>query len=158
MTTNVKKLSLGALFVAMTLVATMMAIPMALGYINLGDGIILTAGFILGPYYGMLAGALGAGMADLSLGYAQYFLPTLVLKGSMGFLAGIAATKKGRSSWLFYLLGGFIMVVGYYLFDSFLYGNFYTPIGSAPFNVLQYSVGLLICKLIAPRLKKMINL
>lgn len=158
MNTKTKKLSLGALFVALTLVATMMAIPMAFGYINLGDGIILTAGYLLGPYYGMLAGALGAAMADITLGYAQYILPTLILKGIMGFLAGVASTKKGKTAWIYYICAGFIMITGYYLFDSFLQGNFLSPMSSIPFNVLQYSVGILICRLIGPGLKKIVNI
>ncbi|MGL5439918.1 MAG: ECF transporter S component [Filifactoraceae bacterium] len=155
---KVKKLSLCALFIALTLVATLMAIPMALGYINLGDGIILTAGYLLGPYYGMLAGAIGASMADIHLGYVQYAVPTFILKGSMGLLAGIASTKKGRSAYIYYVLAGIVMISGYYLFDSLLHNNFYTPLASIPFNVLQYTVGIIICRLLAPRLKKIINL
>lgn len=68
------KLVRAAMFCALSCVATMVIrIPSPMnGYVNLGDCFVLLGGWILGPYYGFLAGGVGSALADFLLGYGHY--------------------------------------------------------------------------------------
>ena len=71
MNTKTKKIVMAALTAALACVATMIIkIPSPLkGYLNLGDCIVLTAGWLLSPTYGFLAAGLGSALADVFSGY-----------------------------------------------------------------------------------------
>ena len=61
MNSNLKKIIMTALFAALACVATMsirIPTPGTGGYIHPGDAIVILAGIILGPVYGMLAGGM----------------------------------------------------------------------------------------------------
>ena len=63
MNSNLKKIIMTALFAALACVATMsirIPTPGTGGYIHPGDAIVILAGIILGPVYGMLAGGIGS--------------------------------------------------------------------------------------------------
>ena len=67
MNTRTKKIVMAAMLAALACVATMIIkIPSPLkGYLNLGDCIVLVAGWMLSPTYGFLAAGLGSALADL---------------------------------------------------------------------------------------------
>ena len=69
-----KIIVLAALFAALTCVATMVVkIPSPLkGYINLGDCMVLLAGWLLPPGFSFLAAGLGSALADVFAGYFVY--------------------------------------------------------------------------------------
>ena len=74
-----KKLVITALFMALTMVATMfIRIPLPLGYVNLGDVFVLLSVFVLGPIYGTIAAGVGSGLADL-FGFVKYAPGTLII-------------------------------------------------------------------------------
>ena len=89
MNSRTKKIVMAALMAALTCVATMIIkIPSPLkGYLNLGDCIILTAGWLLYPGYGFLSAGLGSALADLFSGYVIYAPATFVIKGLMAVVA-----------------------------------------------------------------------
>lgn len=103
------RLVLAALFAALGYVATaIIQVPTATGYVNLGDGIVLLAGFVLGPAYGFAAGGLGPALADLLSGYGYYVPGTFVIKGGMAALACLLLRvfrKKGQEPSLLRLAG-----------------------------------------------------
>ena len=78
-----QKLVLAALLAALTCVATMIiTIPSPLkGYLNLGDSVVLLAGWMLSPVYGFLAAGLGSALADMFSGYVIYAPATFVING-----------------------------------------------------------------------------
>ena len=79
-----------ALFAALACVATMsirIPTPGTGGYIHPGDAIVILAGIILGPVYGMLAGGIGSALSDLIGGYFVYVPITLVIKGLVALLS-----------------------------------------------------------------------
>ena len=84
-----QKIVMAALFAALTCVATMVIkIPSPMkGYLNLGDCVVLTAGWMLSPTYGFLAAGLGSALADLILGYTVYSPVTFIVKGLMALVA-----------------------------------------------------------------------
>ena len=74
---------------ALTCIATMVIkIPSPLnGYLNLGDCVVLLAGWMLSPVYGFLAAGVGSALADLFSGYVVYAPATFVIKGLMALVA-----------------------------------------------------------------------
>jgi len=149
-----QKTVLAALFAALVCVATMVVrIPSPKGYINLGDSIVLLSGWLLSPVYGFFAAAIGSMLADLLLGYTAYAPITFIIKGIMALVAFLFAKKVfGRNSgFVGKLLGGLcaeiIMVLGYFVFEGFLYsgeGGFATALLSVPFNGVQGIVGMIV--------------
>ncbi len=153
---KINKITLCAIFLALTAVMTMLSFPIPFGYIHLGDGVILLAGALLGARYGMLIGSIGASMADFVLGYPQYMIATFIIKGCLGGLAGLS--KNGKTANPYYLiLAGVILVVGYYITDVILYGNAIAPLSAMPLNILQYSIGFVMCKISKPYLNRLSN-
>ena len=89
-----------ALFAALACVATMsirIPTPGTSGYIHPGDAIVILAGIILGPVYGMLAGGIGSALSDLIGGYFVYVPITLVIKGLVALVSGLIYQKMCRS-------------------------------------------------------------
>ena len=84
-----QKIAVTALLAALTCVATMVIkIPSPMkGYLNLGDCVVLTAGWMLSPVYGFLAAGLGSALADLFSGYVVYAPATFLIKGLMALVA-----------------------------------------------------------------------
>lgn len=73
---------LTALFAALTTVSTMtIKVPTVTGYIHPGDSMIYLGACVLPGPYGIIAGALGGGLADLLSGYPHWILPTAIIKG-----------------------------------------------------------------------------
>ena len=62
-----QRLVIAALIASLTCVATMIIkIPSPLkGYMNLGDSVVLVAGWMLSPLYGFLAAGIGSALADI---------------------------------------------------------------------------------------------
>lgn len=96
--TAMRKLVLCAMFAALCCLSTMVIqVPSPLGgYLNLGDGFVLTGAFLLGPLYGALAGGLGSALADLLGGYVLYVPGTLLIKAGMAALAGLLYRPLAR--------------------------------------------------------------
>ena len=146
-----KKLVIAALMTALACVVTMIVkVPSPLkGYVNLGDCIVLIAGWILSPVYGFMAAAIGSAMADLFLGYVLYAPATFVIKGAMAVVAyyGYKLLCKKLGDLPARIISGImaevIMVFGYYVFEGFLYG-FIPSLVNIPANSVQGIVGLIV--------------
>ncbi len=146
--TNVRKLTLAAMFAAMTCVATMIIqVPSPMnGYVNLGDCIVLLSGFILGPFYGVFAAAIGSSMADIFLGYAAYAPATFIIKGAVALVAWRIYTVGGKTtafSILAAVIAELVMISGYFVFDAFIMGYGLAAAGSIPGNTVQAAFGII---------------
>ena len=112
MNSNLKKIIMTALFAALACVATMsirIPTPGTGGYIHPGDAIVILAGIILGPVYGMLAGGIGSALSDLIGGYFVYVPITLVIKGLVALVSGLIYQKmcrSGKKRYIAVILGG----------------------------------------------------
>lgn len=146
-----QKLVIAALLAALTCVATMVIkIPSPLkGYLNLGDCVVLTAGWMLSPLYGFLAAGLGSALADIFSGYAIYAPATFLIKGLMALAAFYIykALHKRINNPVSRIISGFIaeviMVLGYYIFEGFMYG-FDSALLNVPANAIQGAAGLIL--------------
>lgn len=73
-------------------------VPFTSGYIHLGDSMIYISVIILGPFFGAFASGVGSMLADLLAGYAQYAIPTLIIKSTMALVMGLIISGKTRKS------------------------------------------------------------
>ena len=151
MNTRTKKIVMAAMLAALACVATMIIkIPSPLkGYLNLGDCIVLVAGWMLSPMYGFLAAGLGSALADLFSGYVTYAPATFVIKGLMALIAfygfKLLHNKIGNlpSRIITGILAEVMMILGYFVFEGFLYG-FVPSLVNIPANGVQGIAGLII--------------
>ena len=149
---NLTVLSMIGIFGAFTCVVTMVIafpIPATNGFINIGDAIVMISGLMFGPIIGGIAGGIGSSLADLFLGYAIYAPATLVIKGLEGFLVGVIANPKKNyklnyRDFMAVIVGGFTMIVGYFLYEIMIYG---VPSALYEFilnSIIQFGLGSVI--------------
>lgn len=151
MKSNTKKIVMAALMAALACVATMIIkIPSPLkGYLNLGDCVVLTAGWMLSPIYGFLAAGLGSALADLFSGYVVYAPATFLIKGCMALIAyfGFRLLHKRFSDLPSRIISGtaaeLLMILGYFVFEGCMYG-FGPSVVNIPANGVQGIAGLII--------------
>lgn len=151
---KVKKLVLAALFAALAYCATLIIhIPSPIGgYLNLGDCIVLLAGWLLGPAYGAAAAGLGSALADLTLGYTSYIPGTFVIKALMAVVAYYAAKavsgKTVVKSVISGVLAEVVMVGGYFCFEATILGNGLGAAVGIASNLMQALAGIVCAVLI----------
>lgn len=151
MKTQVQKMVFAAMLAALTCVATMIIkIPSPLkGYLNLGDCVVLLSGFLLTPLYGFLAAGLGSALADIISGYVVYAPATFIIKGIMAiavyYIFKCMNKKTGLlpSRIISGLVAEIFMVLGYFVFEGFIYG-FLASAVNIPANAVQGVAGLII--------------
>ena len=142
---KIQLIVLAGLFAAIVTVSTMIIrIPTPTkGYINLGDCFVNIAGWLLGPIYGGAAAGIGSALSDLFAGYTVYILPTFVIKGLMAVIA--YAVYKALSKRTPGIVGRIVsavaaelvMIVGYAVFEAFLYSSVATALTGVAGNVVQ---------------------
>jgi uncharacterized membrane protein len=139
------QLSLMAIMSALVTVGTLVIrIPNPMGgYFNLGDVMIFVAALAFTPIVGGFAGGLGSALADF-YGFPLFVLPTLVIKGLEGFIAGLITNRNSIfRDVLAVVVAGAEMVLGYFLVEWYLWG-----IGAAllevPLNIAQVTIGGLV--------------
>lgn len=146
---------------ALCCVATMIVkIPSPLkGYINLGDCIVLLSGWILSPAYAFLAAGLGSALADVFSGYIIYAPATFVIKGLMAIIVfycfKILHNKLGNltSRIIGGVLAEIMMILGYFVFEGFLYGFGPSVVNILP-NGIQGVAGVIIGIILMKLLEK----
>ena len=146
-----KKLVMASLLAALCCVATMIIkIPSPLkGYLNLGDCVVLLSGWLLSPAYGFAAAGIGSALADVFSGYVTYAPATFIIKGLMALIAyfgfKILQNKIGNlpSRIISGIVAEAIMVLGYFVFEGFLYG-FIPSIVNIPANAIQGLAGIIL--------------
>ena len=146
---------------ALCCVATMIVkIPSPLkGYVNLGDCIVLLSGWILSPAYAFLAAGLGSALADVFSGYIIYAPATFVIKGLMAIIVfycfKILHNKLGNltSRIIGGVLAEIMMILGYFVFEGFLYGFGPSVVNILP-NGIQGVAGVIIGIILMKLLEK----
>lgn len=145
------RLTFTALFAAIIMLATMIAIPLGTGggYIHPGDSMIYAAAWFLGPLAGAAA-AVGSALADVILGFPIYAPATFVIKGLMGLAVGLLIKRHGQKllpKMLSMLLGGIIMTAGYFIYEYFIYSAA-TAFADIPWSLVQAAAGVIIGTLV----------
>ena len=125
-----KDIAIVGLMIALVFVGTFyFKIPTTFGYTHLGDCMIILATCLLGTKRGAIAGALGAGLADLIGGYTIWVLPTMVFKASWVLVMGLVAFKLLKhfrfNLWVGAIAGGLVHILLYTLIKIPLFGASY---------------------------------
>jgi uncharacterized membrane protein len=148
MNKNIKKWILASLFAAMVTVGTLVIqVPTPTkGYIHIGDTLVYLSGILLGNVFGFLAAALGSFLADFISGYLIYAVPTFMIKGLDALAVGLIYRTLSKNTDKMSIkivhfavaisVGTIIMVGGYYIFESALYGYKAALLGVLP-NIVQ---------------------
>ncbi len=125
---KIRKLTFAALSAAIIFLGTyVLVFPLpGSGYANLGDCFIITACCFLGTWPGAAAAAVGAALADLLLGYTFYAPATFIIKGLMAICISLLYKKLPlpviAKTIVAALVSEVIMIAGYLLFETLLYG------------------------------------
>ena len=146
---------LTALFMALTMVGTMfITVPLPTGYANLGDAFVLIAVFVLGPFWGTIAGGVGSCLADL-FGWITYAPGTLIIKSLMAitayyiYLALKKSTKKEMLSQIVAgIVGAVVMAVGYFIYETLFFVTAGVAIVSLPYNLMQGALGMAVAVMV----------
>lgn len=167
MNTNTKKLTTNqicfiALFLALVCVSTLFfKIPIPLGYAHLGNGFIFLASVFLGNPGGILCAGIGSALADMLGGWYAWMLPTLIIKSLMGgVVSRIACGKENKpqllsvKTALALLAGTVIMVFGYFVAGTILYGSLASGIAQIPGLVGEDLVGIVLFYIVGIGLEK----
>lgn len=157
---SAKTLSFTALFAALVYATTMIAIPNGVGgIINFGDAMILVCATVVNPIAAMIAGSIGAALADLTLPGCAIWAPfTLVIKALMACACGlivkaVAKFRQGGKTpnkviWISavlasYVIAELIMVVGYFG-ASYIISKFNLAMATSQFisNFIQMAIAV----------------
>jgi len=155
------KIVIAALIAALCTVATMIIkVPSPMGgYVNIGDAVVLIAGWMLSPVYAFLAAAVGSALADVFAGYIVYVPATFLIKGIMALVAFflVRAVGKRMENLVSKIISGvvaeIIMIGGYLVFEGFMYG-FASALANVPANSVQGAVSLVLGVLLAKVFEK----
>ena len=147
---KIRKLAYMGVLAALIFVGTMIHVPTAIGHVNLGDMVILVSSYLLGPVASIPA-AIGSAAADIIAGYVPYALPTFLIKGVMGLVAGLIMKRNSENKVhlprriIAAIVAEIIMIAGYFAFESlpFMYGVA-AAIGSVIPNLSQAGAALIL--------------
>ena len=160
MTQNVRRITIAALGAALVCICTsVFKLPIPLGYAHLGNCMILLFGVFFDPWIGAFAGGVGSAISDL-LGYPEWAIPTLIIKSIMGLVVALIAKKKGETAkvrsvrtLLAVIAGIVVMIVGYFIGGSILYGSVITGATQIPGLTAEGIVGIILFYVIAAALE-----
>ena len=146
-----KEIVITGLAVALVFTATMIHIRLPIGQgglIHLGNIPLFLVAIIFGRKMGAIAGAFGMGLFDLMGGWTPWAPATFIIVGLMGYAVGVISEKKND-------VAGYAMkIVGYYIAEALIYGNWVQPVLSIPGNLIQIGVAAVIVLPIAGMIKQ----
>ena len=115
------------------------------GYFNLGDAAVFAVALTFNPIIGGFAGGIGSAIADV-IGFPLFAIPTLIIKGTEGFLAGLISNKRtALSDVVAVIVAGCVMIFGYFVVELFAFQwGWGGAMAELPGNIAQVVFGGLI--------------
>lgn len=143
---NIRRLTYGGLLAALItlLTAVFRIVIPPIGYYHIGDGAVLLAGMLLGPY-GAFPAAVGAGLADLLGGFPNYVFYRAAIKGGMALIAGLLIRPEERVSRrnvMALLLTGVWHIAGHLLADAMIYSSMEVAVSLIGGNLVQAAIAV----------------
>ncbi len=161
---TLKSMILSAVFIASTYIFTAFVnirVPIGGngGLIHLGNVPLFIAAIVFGKKTGALAGSFGMAAFDLLSGWTLWAPFTFIIVGSMGYVTGAMTEKHHGFFWNFVAMGCamIIKVVGYYIAEGIIYGNWITPALSIPGNLIQVGTAMVIVLLCVEQLRNVVQ-
>lgn len=162
---QLQKLTITAMFIALTYVFTAFVnirLPIAAngGLIHLGNVPLFIGAILFGRKTGAISGGVGMGLFDLLSGWTAWAPFTLIIVGLMGFTVGSITEQKKGFGWNVFAIAiaCVIKVIGYYIAEGIIYGNWMAPAASIPGNLVQIGVAAVIVLLVIGRIQKILKL
>ncbi len=163
--TTTQQLTITAIFIALTFLATWLIkvqIPFFAakgGLVHLGNVPMFVAAMVYGRKTGAIAGAFGMALFDLMGGWILWAPFTFVVVGLMGYTVGLICEKSKMNPVLTNIIAVgvalIIKIVGYYIAEGVIYGNWIAPAASIPGNIVQVVTAGIIVLPIIERIKHM---
>lgn len=148
---RIQKMILSATLCALVFAFTFLFVPAGIGNVNLGDGALLLAAWILGGPWAIVSAATGAALADLASGYAVYAPATFLIKAAMTAVALLVCRLIGRCRlsarlcrFLSAVLAEVVMILGYLIYEAAVLGYGAGAALNIPFNAVQGGVAVLL--------------
>ena len=153
---KLKKTALTAMFAAMITVATaVLKVPVASGYVHLGDALVYLCASFLGAPYALIAAAIGAGLADVFGGYAMYAPASVIVKALTALLLvpnhkqSMLCSKRAAA---LTVPAGLVTVGGYFIADLIIAREY--AIVDLPGNLVQALSNAIVFIVLAAALDK----
>lgn len=158
-TTKVKKITITAVLAALIAVMTAyichIPVPIAGGYIHLGDSLIFLAASILPPHFAMVAAAIGGGLADL-LTAPMWAIPTIIIKACITIPFSCKGAKLlSKRNIIAPFFAYCISATGYYLANTLVFGSDVAFLVSISTSLIQSGGSAIIYFIFASALDKM---
>lgn len=113
-------------------------IPSHTGYTHIGDGFIYLSACLLPVPYAMFAGAAGAMLADCLTGFAVWAPASMLIKALTVLFFKKSEKKILTARNIAALIPSALLCSGgYYLYESLITGNFYSPLAGIPGYITQ---------------------
>ena len=155
MNISVKRFTLIAMLLAMTIVLSSFSIPVPGGHLYFNDLVIVTAALMLNPVEAFIVGGLGSFLGDLFF-YPTPMFVSLVTHGLQAVVISLLISKKEHPTLKDYILavtvGAIIMIGGYTIGRAFIYANPQTAMIKLPFQIIQASFGAIMAVILHIRL------
>ena len=148
-----KEIAMYGLFIALVYIATSINIqlgPTSGSLFHLGNIMSFTIAMVFGKKAGAISGGIGMALFDLLSPYVIWTPFTLIIGLFMGYTIGYFAFKSSTSkkqtiinTSIGLIIAFVIMILGYYISEVIIYGNWIAPIQSVFANTLQCIVGFI---------------
>jgi uncharacterized membrane protein len=142
-----RTLAVTAMMTAVVFVLTrMVQIPTpAKGYIHLGDAGVFFSALAFGPWVGAVAGGLGTGLSDMTSGFPQWAIFSLLIHGLEGWVVGWTSRRwDGVVGIVLSAAAGGVIVVAGYLGAGMILSGVGAALAELPLNVIQVAGGALV--------------
>jgi len=165
-TSSAKQVAINGISIALVFIATgfiNLRLPIIAngGLIHLGNVPLFLAAIIFGKKTGAISGAVGMALFDLFSGWTLWAPFTFVIVGIMGWVVGKITEDKSHNTILWYVIAILaalaIKIVGYYIAEGIIYGNWVAPAASIPGNIVQILTAAVIVLPLAKPLKKQLS-
>ena len=165
-TSSAKQVAINGISIALIFIATgfiNLRLPIVAngGLIHLGNVPLFLAAIIFGKKTGAISGAVGMALFDLFSGWTLWAPFTFVIVGIMGWVVGKITEDKSHNTILWYVIAILaalaIKIVGYYIAEGIIYGNWVAPAASIPGNIVQILTAAVIVLPLAKPLKKQLS-
>ncbi len=161
---SVTEIAITGVCIALTFVATgfvNIRLPIAAngGLVHLGNVPLFLAAILFGKRTGALSGSIGMALFDLMGGWVLWAPFTFVVVGLMGWTVGAITEKHHGFAWnaLAIAVACVIKIVGYYIAEGIIYGNWIVPALSIPGNLVQIGVAAVLVLPIAEGVRRVVR-
>jgi uncharacterized membrane protein len=140
--------------------------PTGAGFVSLVEAGIFIAAWNFGPRGGAAVGGVTGLLLDLIAGYPQWMIMSLMIHGAEGYVFGLNS-KRLQDKLMMTLIGGTIMVLGYWLAGTMLMwlmagmsmpwsAAFLATASDIPGNIMQVLVGFVVALIVNKPIQRLL--